>query len=196
MSDTHQFDVSNVRNMSPNKIFRCLGMTVALLVFIQPRTSAQLLFENAEPTKINQLSSPQRVAIPPLSPSEILPAATTNESVSNQEDLLAPPRFSTVIIRELPALWQMRVPVEQLGNLYATYEIRAENGRGNAVSNAQRSDSAVQVLLEPLPIIEISRDQNSNTALIQGGVRLKMDVSSIGAAGAYAGDMTVTINQR
>ncbi|MBD2523585.1 hypothetical protein [Nostoc sp. FACHB-133] len=182
--------------MSPNKIISCLSMTIALLVLTEFRTSAQFVFGNAEPTEINQLSTPQRLVIPALAPSEIVPAAKTSESVANEEDLLTPPRFNTVIIRELPALWQMRVPVEQVGLLYATYEIRGENGRRNAVSNEQRSDSAAQVLLEPLPIIEISRDQNTNTALIQGGVRLKIDISSTEFAGAYAGDVTVTLNQR
>jgi len=170
-------------------------MTVALLVLSQPRTLAQFLFQNTEPTKINQLSTPQKLVIPPLAPSEIAPAATS-ESVTNKEDLLAPPRFNTVITRELPALWQMRVPVEQVGLLYATYELKAESGRSNAVSNEQNSNSAVQVVLEPLPIIEISRDQNTNTALVQGGVRLKMDLSSAESAGVYAGDVTVTVNQR
>lgn len=181
--------------MSRNKIISCLGVTVALLVLLQPYTLAQSLFENAEPTEINQLSTPQRLFIPPLAPSEIAPAATS-ESVTNEEDLLALPRFNTIITRELPALWQMRVPLEQVGLLYATYELKAENGRSNAVSNEQRSDSAVQVVLEPLPIIEISRDQNSNTALVQGGVRLRMDLSAAQSAGAYAGDVTVTVNQR
>ncbi|MEH2196403.1 MAG: hypothetical protein V7K98_27700 [Nostoc sp.] len=182
--------------MSRNKIISCLGMTVALLVLTQPRALAQFLFQSTEPTKINQLSTPQKLVIPPLAPSEIAPAAATSESVTNKEDLLAPPRFNTVITRELPALWQMRVPVEQVGLLYATYELKAESGRSNAVSNEQNSNSAVQVVLEPLPIIEISRDQNTNTAVVQGGVRLKMDLSSTGSAGVYAGDVTVTVNQR
>ncbi|WGV26385.1 hypothetical protein [Halotia branconii] len=179
--------------MSRNQVISCLGTIAALLLLHQPQTLAQYLFSSAEPTEIYQLSTPQKLVIPPLAPSEISPAAVT-ESVA-QENLLAPPRFDTIITRELPALWQMRVPLEQVGFLNATYEIRAENGRSNAVSNDRRSESAVSVALEPLPIIEVSRDQNSNTALIQGGVRLKMDLSTAQSAGAYGGDLTVTINQ-
>jgi hypothetical protein len=180
--------------MSRNQIIGCLSTIIAFLVLPQPRTGAEYLFNGTEPTEIYQLSTPQRLVIPPLTPTEISPNAIS-ESVA-RDNLLAPPSFDTVITRELPALWQMRVPLEQLGFLDATYEMRAGNGKINAVSSEQRSDSAVSVLIEPLPIIEISRDQNSNTALVQGGARLRMDLSTAQSAGAYAGDLTVTINQR
>ncbi|MCG6133605.1 MAG: hypothetical protein MET45_02920 [Nostoc sp. LLA-1] len=181
--------------MSRTKIISCLGTIIAFLVLPQPRTGAEYIFANTEPTEIYQLSTPQRLVIPPLTPSEISPTAIS-ESVSHSQDLLAPPSFDTVITRELPNLWQMRVPLDQVGFLQATYEIRAENGRMNAVSSDRRSDSAVSVILEQLPIIEVSRDPNTNTALVQGGLRLKMDLSTAQLAGDYAGDLTVTVNQR
>jgi hypothetical protein len=172
-----------------------LGITAALLALPQPQTSAQSVFSSTPPTEINQLSVPQKLIIPPLGQSEILPSSTT-ESVARGQDFTAPPQFNAVIIRELPALWQMRVPIEQVGSLYATYETKADNGGFNQFSSEQRSDVKVPIVLEALPIIEISRDQNTNTAVVQGGVRLKIDLSTAEIAGTYSGELTVVVNQR
>ncbi|MEH2259272.1 hypothetical protein [Nostoc sp.] len=161
----------------------------------QPPSLGQSFLRITEPTNINQLSTPQTLVIPPLPASEIVPAAKS-ESVANSQQLLSPPGFNNFISRDFPNFWQMRVPIEQVGFLYATYEMKAENGRNNAVSNPQSSNSAVQVVIEPLPITEISRDQNSNTALVQGGFRLKMDLSTAQSAGLYGGNVAVTVNRR
>ncbi|MBE8988862.1 hypothetical protein [Nostoc sp. LEGE 12450] len=172
-----------------------LGITAAILAWPQPQTLAQSVFPNTSPTEINQLSVPQTLSIPPLRQSELLPGNIT-ESVAGGQDLTTPPRLNAVITRELPALWQMRVPIEQVGSLYAIYETRADNGGVNQFSSEQRSDVEVPIVLESLPIIEISRDQNTNTAVVQGGVRLKIDLSTAEIAGTYSGELTVVVNQR
>jgi hypothetical protein len=184
-----------IRKKSWTEIINCLFISITLLVLPQPPSLGQSFLRIAEPTNINQLSTPQTLVIPPLSASDIIPVAKS-ESVANSQQLLSPPGFNTFISREFPNFWQMRVPTDQVGFLYATYEMKAENGRNDAVSNAQNSNSAVQVVLEPLPIIEISRDQNSNTALVQGGFRLKMDLSTAQSAGLYGGNVAVTVNRR
>ncbi|MBD2506780.1 hypothetical protein H6G91_05790 [Nostoc muscorum FACHB-395] len=171
-----------------------IAVSIAMLACPQTRTVAQFT-PAVEPTEIYQLATPQRLRIPPISQSEISVTAKS-ESVNNPGDLSAPPQFNTLIVREFPNIWQMRVPVDQVNLLYATYEMKAENGRSNAISSEQRSNSAVQVVVEPLPIIEISRDSNSNTALVQGGFRLKMDVSGTQVAGQYAGELAVVVDRR
>ena len=169
----------------------CLGVVLGL---VWPDRSPAQYTSRPEPTEINRLATPQTIKIPPIQQSEIAPA-TSSESVS-QGDLLTPPRFNTSIIRELPGVWQMRVSIEQVGSLYATYELQAQNGAGNAVSNQLRSDSALPIVLEPLSIVEISRDPNSKTALVQGGVRLKMNLSNNQLAGTYSGELIVRVDQR
>jgi hypothetical protein len=171
----------------------CLGTLLALLAWPQPQVVAQSL-NLPEPTQIYQISTPQQLTIPPQQLGEILPAPVS-QAVTNEQDLLASPRFQTVITRELPELWQMRVPIDQVGSLYATYELRAENGQNNEFSSTYRSDQTMRVVVEPLPIIEISRDENTNTALVQGGVRLQFDLANVGIAGGYGGVITVTVNQ-
>ncbi|AUS99313.1 hypothetical protein CLI64_02275 [Nostoc sp. CENA543] len=175
-------------------LLRCLGLSTAILIGLQAQSKAQFI-SVAEPVEIYQLATPQRLTVPPIAYSE-LSLAVKSESVGDSADLTAPPQFNTVIIREFPGVWQMRVPVDEVDSLYATYELKADNGRTSAVSNEQRSDNAVAVVLEPLPIVEISRDLNSNTALIQGGFRLKMDLSSANFAGDYAGELTVVVDRR
>ncbi|BBD65963.1 hypothetical protein NIES4072_03580 [Nostoc commune NIES-4072] len=184
--------------MLPNKIVSyqsylvtCLGVVLGI---VWPASSPAQFISRPEPTEINRLATPQTIKIPPIQQSEIAPAISS-ESVA-QGDLLSPPRFNTFITRELPGIWQMRVPIEQVGLLYATYELQAQNGANNAVSNQLRSDSALTVVLEPLSIVEISRDPNTKTALVQGGVRLKMNLSNNQLAGTYSGELIVRVDQR
>lgn len=174
-------------------LIRCLGVSLVMLASPAP-SSAQLLTTSA-PVEIYQLATPQRLTIPPVAQSEIS-LTTKSETVANPADLFTPPQFNTVIVREFPAIWQMRVPIDQVASLYAIYELKAQNGNGNAVSSEQRSNSALPVVIDPLPIIEISRDLNSNTALVQGGFRLKMDISRAQVAGVYAGELTVLVDRR
>lgn len=168
-----------------------LSTSVALLV----GTQAQALGQFISPVEINQLAIPQNLTIPPITQSEIS-VAINGDQVTNPGDLFAPPQFNTLIVREFPNVWQMRVPIDQLDSLYATYELKAPNGSSNAVVSEQRSSAAMPVVVEPLPIMEISRDPNSNTAVVQGGFRLKLDISSAQFAGAYTGELTVTVDRR
>lgn len=187
--------------MSPDKIIKFWLVGATFLMLTQSAVKAQTAFlGNTDPTEINQLSVPQTLVIPPITQTEILPSNVTaaggsiSESVSSERDLLSPPQFSTNLIREFPTFWKMRVPIEQVGLLRAKYELRGANGSGDAVSNLQNPSSKLPVTIEPLPIREISRDQNSNTALVEGGVRLRMDLSPSQSAGAYLGELTVTVD--
>lgn len=197
----HYFSVSDLVSMRWYKtksyksyLLSCLGASMAVLMGTQAKVSAQS-FPGFEPTEIYQLAIPQQLTIPPIAQSEIA-LTSQSEAVKNPGDLFAPPQFNTVLLREFPNIWQMRVPIEDVDSLYATYEIKAQNGRDNAVSGEQRSDAALPLIIEPLPIVEISRDPDSNTALVQGGFRLRMDLSSTQFAGNYSGELTVIVDRR
>ncbi|MBD2438633.1 hypothetical protein [Nostoc sp. FACHB-110] len=186
--------VSNQANSPQHHLKYCLGMLVALLVWPQPQAMAQSL-QLKEPTQIYQLSTPQQVVVPPQQLGEIVPAPVS-ETVTSQQSLLASPQLNTLITRELPGLWQMRVPLDQVGSLYATYEIKSVNGQNNRFNSDERFEQTMRVVVEPLPIIEISRDESTNTALVQGGVRLQFDLANTEIAGGYGGVLTVTVNRR
>ncbi len=186
--------------MSRNKItshcyffLGCCGIAIASLLYSQNRVLAQFAPFN-QPTQIYRLAAPQELVIPPLRQSEIS-SFGQSEAIANPGNLSTPPRFNFLITRELPRLWQMRVPLDQVGILYATYEIRGKNGSSNAVSSNKDANSAVGVIIQPLPITEISHDPYTKTAVIQGGVRLQMDLSNSKFAGDYFGNLTVTVNR-
>ncbi|WP_066425037.1 hypothetical protein [Anabaena sp. 4-3] len=172
----------------------CLGASIAILIGIQLKASAQY-FSGITPIEIYQLAIPQKLTIPPINPSEIA-ITSRSDTVKHSGDLSAPPPFNTSIVREYPNIWQIRVPVDEVDSLYATYELKAENGKDNAVTNEQRSDAALPIVIEPLPIVEISRDTDSNTALVQGGFRLTIDIANTPIAGNYAGELTVKVDRR
>ncbi|PMB26619.1 hypothetical protein CEN47_15805 [Fischerella thermalis CCMEE 5319] len=175
-------------------IQRCLGVVAAFLTLPHFQATPQSL-DVSEPTQIYQLATPQKLTIPPQELGGILPNSFS-EKVKDEQDLLAPPLFNPIVTREFPGLWQMRVPIDQVGSLYATYDLKGVNGQVDGFSNNQRGDQAMQVSVEPLPIIEISRDEATNTALVQGGVRLRFDLSTARTAGSYGGVLSVTVNRR
>lgn len=186
--------VSKQANSHQQNLKYCLGILVAFLAWPQPQAIAQSL-NLPEPTQIYQLSTPQQLVIPPQQLSEIV-SAPVSERVTNEQSLLASPQFNMLITRELPGLWQMRVPLDQVSSLYATYEIKSANGQNNRFSSDELSEKTMHVVVEPLPIIEISRDESTNTALVQGGVRLQFDLANSAIAGGYGGVLSVTVNQR
>jgi hypothetical protein len=171
----------------------CLGINLAFLSYCQSRVLAQLTTFNP-PTQIYRLAAPQVLTIPPLRQSEISPFGQS-EAIAPSGNVSTPPHFNFLVTRELPRLWQMRVPLDQVGSLYATYELRGTNGSSNAVSSSHDANSAVRIIISPLPMVEISRDPYSKTAVIQGGVRLTMDLSNSKFAGEYLGNLTVTLNR-
>lgn len=187
--------VSGRRQLHHQNYFqRCLGILVGVATLSQPHVWAQSLVL-PEPKQIYDLATPQELSIPPQQLGDILPNSVS-ETVKNEQDLTAAPVLSAVVTRELPGLWQMRVPIDQVGSIYATYEIKGMNGQANGFSNNTRSDHSVRVSVEPLPIVEISRDESTNTALIQGGIRLHFDLSTARVAGGYGGVIKVTVNKR
>ncbi|PLZ99745.1 hypothetical protein CEN50_06055 [Fischerella thermalis CCMEE 5268] len=187
--------VSDRRQLHRQNYFqRCLGILAGVAIFSQSQVWAQSLIL-PEPKQIYELATPQELSIPPQQLGDILPNSVS-ETVKNEQDLTAPPVLTAVVTRELPGLWQMRVPIDEVGSVYATYEIKGMNGQANGFSNNTRSDRSVRVSVEPLPIVEISRDESTNTALIQGGIRLHFDLSTARVAGGYGGVIKVTVNKR
>jgi hypothetical protein len=196
-------------NMSLTKIINrqlylisCLSLGATLFASLQSRTLAQTTFlQKSPPTQINRLSTPQTLRIPGATQQEIFPGVqgaggAINESVSNEQDLLRPPTQNVTLHRQIPAFWQMRVSVDQVPRLRATYVLTGEDGTTNAISNGQNSRAKVKIVLNPLPIREISRDQNSQTAVVEGGVDLILNLSQAESAGEYRGDILVTVDTK
>lgn len=100
---------------------------------------------------------------------------------------------STVVIRRLPDLWQLLIPAGvPLDDLEVSYELMAANGHRDRLSHDQHRDSEIEVRLRPLPPI-LLQDQGDDT-VVQGGLKLELDVSDARVAGAYLGSLTVTVS--
>ncbi|MFB2773352.1 hypothetical protein ACE1AT_29380 [Pelatocladus sp. BLCC-F211] len=188
MISTHKF--SHNRHLQ-----RCLGILVTLLTLSQSQAWAEPSVVLPEPTQIYELATPQQLTIPPQQLGEVLPASES-ETVSNEQDLLAPPPINTVVTREFPGMWQMRVPIDEVDSLYATYELKAVNGQSDGFSSSDRTNQNMRTHVEALPIVEVSRDETTNTAVVEGGVRLQFDLSTAAVAGEYGGVLTVTVNRQ
>ncbi len=99
---------------------------------------------------------------------------------------------STVVIRRLPGLWQLQIPGgATLDDLEVSYELSAANGHRDRLNHDQRADSEIEVRLRPLPPI-LLQNQGDGT-VVQGGVKLELDVSEARVAGTYLGSLTVTV---
>jgi hypothetical protein len=168
---------------------RCLALVVALIALPQPQVLAQSV-PPQDPTEICKLTFTQERTIPELKTSEILVHAT--ETANNLQELLASPSFSynSSITRQLPQLWKLKVPLDSSGNLPPithSYNIQLKSSSGQTISNSK-------IQQELLPVAEISRDFNTKTAVVQGGVRLLFQNLSSIKSNTYSGTISVTVD--
>lgn len=159
-------------------------MVITLSVMAQLPAMAQTS-PPSDPTNNYELSFTSEPNISPLRSEDILPSQSG--TANTQQELLVAPLFNEVIPRELPQLWRMRVPTEDVPELIAEYEIKSPSGDGNPFLN---------VTLEPLEIREISSDPDTSTTVVEGGVRLLFgDAFKNGNAGSYQGQISVCVKR-
>jgi len=102
-------------------------------------------------------------------------------------------RLESRIVREIPAIWSMRVrDEEELHSFDVHYRIVASDGSPDRMRLNDRSDSEIRATLEPLTPAVVLRDDDS--VVIEGGAILVLDLQSVRTAGRYTGTLTVTVN--
>ncbi|MEM7588151.1 MAG: hypothetical protein AAF560_32485 [Acidobacteriota bacterium] len=102
------------------------------------------------------------------------------------------PGFSTVIVREIPEVWQLQLPADvSPAQLDIDYTFHSHRGDADRMNHRAHPDSEIRVRVRPLPPRVVDRDDSQ--ALIQGGVELLLDVAPAHAAGSYGGTLTATI---
>ena len=100
----------------------------------------------------------------------------------------------TQIVRRLPSLWRMRLARgDQADRLDVQYEVTDQTGRRDCLAASAAPESEVRVELRPIPPLIVS--ENADGVLLEGGLVLYIDLSSIRSAGVYSGTLTVTLNQ-
>lgn len=102
--------------------------------------------------------------------------------------------FRTLVEREIPELWEVRMPVSVPPHqLDVSYQLHSSRGREGHLSHRERDSSDLRVRLRPIPPRIIERGEDS--AVIQGGVILVFDVTTADLAGTYLGTLTTTVTQ-
>ena len=104
------------------------------------------------------------------------------------------PTVTTTVLRTVPSLWRLRVPVaDEASAIDVAYEVEGANGHRDYLSHRDRPSSEIRVTAQPIPPMVI--EHKDNFAFVEGGVTLYLDVANASAAGKYSGILTVTVHQ-
>ena len=141
------------------------------------------------------LELPPVVRLEPVTAVELL-GGPADQAVAVRDIASGVPALNTVIIRELPALWQTTSAVSQAGqgSLQATCEVVSEQGTANRLSLAGHPESEIPVQVLSSPALAVAALDAS--VRHQGGVTLRLDLGHARYAGTYTGRLTVTVVSR
>lgn len=151
------------------------------------------------PVEIGALSTVRQISLETISAAELAPETGGAGSVDlgrwyGPESRFGLPPLPTEVTRRIPTLWRLRVD-ETAGPaaLDVRYEIIARNGRSESLSHVDHPEAEIGVRVEPLTPEIIGRD--GETAVLEGGMILRLLIGETRYAGSYAGTVTVTLHQ-
>ncbi|OFV80150.1 MAG: hypothetical protein A2Y78_15315 [Acidobacteria bacterium RBG_13_68_16] len=97
------------------------------------------------------------------------------------------------VSRAVPRLAQLRVADGvDLALVQVSFELVGANGKRGVLSGADDPNAEIAVVFEPLPLQPLGRE--GGVLLVDAGAIISLDFSRAGAAGRYAGQLTVTVN--
>ena len=112
-------------------------------------------------------------------------------SVSVDDLLRDIPSASAILTRELPALWELRVPADlPLEMLDVRFDLVADNGERRRL-NGPEAGRDIPVRTRPLPPVVV-REEGSFVVL-RGGAVFELDLGSVRRSGNYGGRLTVRV---
>lgn len=101
------------------------------------------------------------------------------------------PELRTVVEREIPELWQLRISSEAVPELLdVRYDVVSARGRPDRLSHRE-AESEIRVRVVPIRPRVVRRDGDG--AIVEGGVVLELDVAAARVAGTYLGTITATV---
>jgi hypothetical protein len=141
------------------------------------------------------LELPPVVRLEPVTAAELL-GGGPDQAVAVRELASGTPPVNTIIVRELPALWQATtsLPLTGSGSLQATCEVVSEQGTANRLSLAGHAGAEIPVMIVSSPVLAATALDAS--VHHQGGITLRLDVGRVRYAGTYTGRLTVTLVSR
>lgn len=97
------------------------------------------------------------------------------------------------VTRAVPRLAQLRLADGvDLALVQVSFELVGVNGKRGVLSGADDPSAEIGVVFEPLPLQPLGRE--GGVLLVDAGAIVSMDFTRAGAAGRYAGQLTVTVN--
>jgi hypothetical protein len=135
--------------------------------------------------------SPDTITLDPIKDIFVNPSGYAK----NTQELYTQPDLIQNITRQ--ATWKKQVPLDKIQlPLKVTYELKDNNGTANRLNSSTNGNSAIKVILNPLEIIEISRNQENNLAVIEGKVEFTLDPTQSQIAGVHGGRLSVCIQSK
>jgi hypothetical protein len=134
-----------------------------------------------------------------LAPSQVLAPPTAAELLLGSWIEAVPLRgrapedvpVRTVVVREIPELWELRIPAEvPLESLDVSYEIVADDGVRYRLSGA---GDEIPIKLRPGRPVLVRRE--GPLAVVRGGAVLELHVQDVRRAGTYRGQLRVSVER-
>jgi hypothetical protein len=97
------------------------------------------------------------------------------------------------VVRTIRSIWRMQLTDEAtLGEIDVRFAIVGLDGRADCLAPTDGSDSEIRAVLRSTPPVVVSRDTDG--AIVEGGLVLRLDLESVRTAGTYAGTLTVIVD--
>ena len=151
------------------------------------------------PEQIGETVLATRVELPPIrafelglaGPAQAQPVLGGGHSMNRAVAEL--PSLTLTVERELPGLWRLRVPAGmRLGATLVSYQIVAGSGAAGRLSNVELPEEGIPVRVVGSGPLVVESDEES--AVLEGGATLHLDLSEVRHAGRYVGTIQVTMN--
>ena len=171
---------------------------LVLGTFATPAGSAGPAFGDSGllPESVGELVMFPAVTLDPISAEELSwerGAATVDLDSWRGLRALEVPPLRTELTRRLPSLWRLRIDDRaRPESLEVSYEVVAANGRSDRLSHVERPESEIGAVAEPLWPVVIDRD--ADTAVLEGGLVLRLSIDEIRYSGTYSGTITVSLH--
>ncbi len=136
------------------------------------------------------------VVLAKIAPGELIGRGGDDVAVSVDDLRFGAPPVNTTIVRELPALWKLRLPPGQAKkpDVEVTLEIASVAGRSNRMSLA--ADPASEVVVRVIPTATTVVVGGPHETFLVGGAVLEIDIARARQAGEFTGQLSVSVTPR
>jgi hypothetical protein len=144
---------------------------------------------------VTELTVEPRARLANVTPHEVLSGPSTQAvAVPRGGGLLDLAVVPATVVRHLPALWELRLPVDYpLEQLRITFEVFSGRGVRDELDRSGGEGGGMSVVeLRPTPPEVVRRE--GNEIVVQGGAVLELDVAEVQRAGRYGGSVRIVVD--